>query len=125
MTHQVKPKDDLEQLLEPLFVLLRSGQTDQLPEVGDDPDLLPNELLLQFQDSVPTWWPPQRPQWNGSPARAWKDGEQRSVLVHQLRHHASSRPTDEQPLTPSELVNTLRHLAYGVTLEEPSILESS
>ena len=125
-----KAKNDrLATLLEPLLPLARDEHQREhvLPDVLNDDELLPNEFLLEFQDSVPVWWPHQRPQWDQedeSKPLQWSPQERRDVLAHQIAHFAR-QPSASQPLSAFKLVNTLRHIAYGVTLEEPSILEPS
>ena len=117
--------DQLSQTLEPLFKVLRAEAQDSLPDVVADEELLDNQDLLQFQDAVPTWFPSKLPEWSDQPSRPWKNLELRQVLLHQIRSNATRLPSEQQPLTASELVSSLRRMATAVILQETSILESS
>jgi hypothetical protein len=114
------PDQLLHQLLSPLYEL-SDQERDRLDDVPDDPELLNNENLLAFhQDRTPVWWPQQRA-WNGG---NWSPKERKRVLLERLRELLP----EDFPLTPSSrsdvqhVVNSLRHIAHGLTIEESGIL---
>ena len=116
------PQDDLQSLLAPLQEL--SDQDLELLQDEQSPDVLSNQELLSFRpDGTPTWWPVNREENGGD----WSLSQRRRVLLNRLRENlpADFPPTPSSPTDTRKIVQTLRHIAYGLQSQASAILSSS